>query len=480
MRAAAVAVLLVASAFGQDNPPFQGDPPSNLEGRAVLPEPYRIPHHPIDWKQDVETWWEKHPFNPKSPKPYKWDLKSPLPRIDVGKIRKKYPKSTTGGIEEALRLLPPSGGTLWFPKEGGPYEITQPEQPATNIGYHAAAILIHRRSNIHFVSDGAVIRCPHTFFNISSMEFTDRRRADFPIRNYYFKNIVFDGAGTAGIAFKISHTWDVLWDGCTFTNFKSPQRSHPAVISAFIKSDNLWVRNCSFDSGMNGVYWDGTRGSGVIGCTFTDGLTHSAVLFLTNDDMVLLSPPGDQRTAQYNIIAGNTYTGSQYRGYAFLTMAGANCLVAENRILGPRLSLVLSNGKYSFDPNLLYRYYGNRIVRNRLEKVSLILQVECWYDGPGKTYAIGGHVVRENTATDLDYILFLNPLHPGAKVKDVEAFNNVLSGPRLPRVKIGRDGVSGVKVHDNVLSGGKVKSVVEGPDGLNVEAAVAWKNNVLK
>src|SRR5205085_1892251 len=149
----------------------------------------------------------------------------------------------------------------------------------------------------------------------------------------------------------------------------------------------------------------------------------------------------------YNIIAGNTYTGKECRGYSFLCMAGANCLIADNQILGPRLSLVLSNGKYSGgDPNLMYRYYGNRIVRNRLEKVSLILQVECWYEGPKKTYEIGRHIVRENTATGLDYILFLNPMHPGAKVKDVEALHNALSGPRVPRIKISREGVSGIKV----------------------------------
>lgn len=423
-----------------------------------------LPAHAVDWTRDVRDWWAGHPFNPRSPRPFRGPVASPAPRLDVSKVRRQNPASTTAGIAEALRLLPPSGGTLWFPKDQGPYVVTEPEKEVKNLYTGYGVIPILRRSNIHFLSDGATIRCAGTVFNITSMEYADRRRVDTPVRNFYFQNLVFDGDGRAQEAVRFDHARDILFENCVFRNYAGHRpggpRHHPGVISAATKTDNIWCIDCRFESGMHGVYWDGTHGSGLIRCRFGPGITHAAALLLTNDDMSPFSPEA-QRSSQYVILAHNEMTGGG--SASFVSMSAANCLIAENVLQGPLATLVYNDGKPSgiMPEKLRYRYYGNRIVRNTLSGVRTLLHVRGWYEGPTRTYDIGRHLVLENAATGLENILVLDPNHDGAWIDGIEVRGNRLSGPC--RVRILRPGVRGIRITGNVLSGAAADRVVAFP-----------------
>lgn len=423
-----------------------------------------LPAYPVDWKKDVRDWWAGHPFNPRSPQPFRGPVASPAPRIDVSKVRAQNPRSTTAGIAEALRLLPPSGGTLWFPKDQGPYVVTEPEQQVKNLYPEYGAIPILRRSNIHFLSDGATIRSAGTVFNITSMEYADRRRVDIPVRNFYFKNLVFDGEGRAQEAVRFDHARDILFEGCVFRNYAGYRpggpRHHPGIISAATKTDNIWCIDCRFESGMHGVYWDGTHGSGLVGCHFGPGLTHAAALLLTNDDMSPFSPEA-QRSSQYVVLAHNRMTGGG--GASFVSMSAANCLIAENVLEGPLATLVYNDGKPSgiMPEKLRYQYYGNRIVRNTLSGVRTLLHVRGWYEGPTRTYDIGRHLVLENAATGLENVLVLDPNHEGACIEGIEVRANRLSGPC--RIRVVRPGVRGIRIAGNVFSGAAADRVVAYP-----------------
>ena len=422
-----------------------------------------IPVHPVDWKKDVEAWWGGHPFNPQSPKRFRGPVASPLPRVDVAKVRDQHPKSTTAGILEALQKLPPGGGTLWFPRDKGPYVITEPEKPVQNLYPGSGVIHLLRRSNVHFVSDGAVLQSAGTLFNITSMEYADRKSVRTPVRNFYFKDLVFDGAGKAQEAVRFDHAADILFERCVFRNFAGyvpgGRRHHPGLISAATKTDNLWALECRFETGMYGVYWDGTHGSGLVGCTFGPGLSHAGALLLTNDDMCHWSPDA-QRSAQYVVIANSTMKGGG--SAALVSMSGANCLIADNVVAGLG-TLVYCDGKPSgiMPDTLRYQYYGNRIVRNTLQQVRTLLSVRGWYQGPTKTYDIGRHLVRENVATGLETILHLDPCHEGGRIEGIEVRNNRLSGPC--RVRITRPGVSGIRLAGNALSGTAADRLVAPP-----------------
>lgn len=423
-----------------------------------------LPTYPVDWKKDVRDWWAGHPFNPSSPRPFRGPVASPAPRIDVSYVREKNPRTTTAGIAEALRLLPPSGGTLWFPKDKGPYVVTEPEHVVKNLYPEYGAIPILRRSNIHFLSDGAVIRSAGTIFNVTSMEYADRRRVDTPVRNFHFKNLVFDGDGRAQEAVRFDHARDILFEGCIFRNYAGHRpggpRHHPGIISAATKTDNLWCLDCRFESGMHGVYWDGTHGSGLVACPFGSGLTHAAALLLTNDDMSPYSPEA-QRSSQYVVLAHNRMSGRE--GASFVSMSAANVLIAENVVEGPLATLVYNDGKPSgvMPEKLRYQYYGNRIVRNVLSNVRTLLHVRGWYESPTRTYDIGRHLVLQNVATGLENLLVLDPNHEGARIEGIEVRANRFSGPC--RVRILRPGVRDIRISGNVLSGAAADRVVAYP-----------------
>ena len=118
-----------------------------------------VPFSPVGWGRDVATWWAGHIHNPASPHHLQGPIQSPGPRVNVADVRDAHPETTTGGIEEALARLPPAGGTLWFPKGRGPYVVTKSPQKVKNYYDLGAPVMVLRRSNLHFLSDGAVIRC---------------------------------------------------------------------------------------------------------------------------------------------------------------------------------------------------------------------------------------------------------------------------------------------------------------------------------
>ena len=433
-----------------------------------------VPFYPVAWTADVETWWSQHPMNPGSPRPFAGPVVSPLPQINVADVRDRHPESDTAGIEEALNMLPAEGGTLWFPKDRGPYIVTKADSALRlPSGYMwGGAIKIRNRSNIHFVSDGAAIRCEHTIFGIAGGELDGNGQIEHPATNYYFRNLVFDGAGKAGEKmlfpqegnfFHFLNTCDVLFDDCVFRNARNPGFGHGGLISLAFKSDNIWCRRCRFDSGLWGVYWDGVHGGGLVECTFGNGLTGGGFLLFTNDD---LSPFDFRlRSAQYVVAAGCTFgekdTPRKHPACAFV-MAGENCLFADNTVNSAYRLAVYSNGKLcpSFRP-YRYHYTGNRIVGNRLHGVDTLLEVRNLEQEKTHNYEIGDFIVEGNVATDLDKVLVLGHVEGVPRIHDVIVRDNELSGRLLPQIVVLPDGVTNIRIVSNVLSGAPRQPVVD-------------------
>lgn len=441
-----------------------------------------VPFYPVDWTKRVDEWWSEHPFNPLNPDSWYVEVESPAAQIDVAEMRAKHPDSKTAGIAEAIAALPPEGGTLWFPRSGSPYVITKEVEEVSNYYQASGAILILRRSHLHFLSDGAVIQSADGMFGITSMEYADNKTFSKPSRDYYFENLTFDGMGESATAFLFRHVSDVLFKDCRFINYKSPMsRRHPGIVNATSKSDNVWFINCLFDGGQNGVYLDGAHGAGFVNCNFRNGPTHNAILLLTNDDMAPFAPR--QRSAQYVVVAGCRFEGSTLtRSATAYTIAGANCLFIDNEMTGPYRAAVQMDGKFSGTVAYLqYEYYHNRVLGNRLDGVHALLRVHGWNTGGYQRYSIGRIVVADNQAAGLVELLDLNPRHEKGRIDAVEVRANSLSGSKLPSILIRHPGVDGIRIEGNAFQGsGSLQDMVEGEgvDGL-ASGAITIVNNTL-
>ncbi len=365
---------------------------------------FGVPFYPIDWNQTVDEWWKNHSFNPNSPNNFE-KVVSPQPVINVAEVRKANPQTTTAGIAEALKRLPSKGGTLYFPKKEGPYRITAPEKAVNSYYYSQGAILLHRRSNIHFLSDGAEIQCSSAVFGISSLEFLDKRTFNRPVRNFYFRGLHFNGIKEADIALNFIHACDVLIKDCTFTNFapsrqaegKRSWKNHPAPIVVTAMSDNVWVRNCTFSGSRWGVYWDGVHNGGILNCDFPGPFAAGGVLIMTNNDMAPFSPT--QRNAQFIVIAGNNFHG----GNSAVNLSSSNCLVINNKAKDLK-TFFTQHGrpKSNVQRGITYEIYGNSILQNELEGVSVFSAWAMPCRSFGKR---SPNVIAGNNAKGLDLIL---------------------------------------------------------------------------
>jgi len=449
-----------------------------------------VPFYPVDWNADVETWWKGHALNPKSPQLFAGAVQSPSFRVNVAEIRERHPESTTAGIDEALAMAPPEGGTLWFPKDCGPYVITKADSAVRlRSGYlWGGAIKIRRRNNLHFLSDGATIRCDHTAFGIAGDEIDKYGQVEHPATNFYFNNLVFDGHGKAGSEmlfmqegenFHILNTSDVLFDDCRFVGSVSPKTGHGGLLSIAFKSDNIWCRHCHFDSGLWGVYWDGVHGGGLVNCTFGNRFTNGGFVLFTNDD---LSPFDFRlREAQYIVVAGCTFGQTDetriYLNPTAWNMSASNCLFVDNTVNRAYRTGLFMNAKIcpDFRP---YRYHatGNRIIGNRFDGVDTLLVVEAKIVPKTHPYRIGNLLVRDNTADGLE--TFLETRHQAGlpKIHDIEVANNRLRGPRLPRLVVQGGGIEGLRIKDNLLAG-ETRSLVASQDGALPAGAVILSGN---
>jgi len=408
-----------------------------------------VPLYPIDWSQTVDEWWKTHWLNPDSPGAVT-KINSPRPVLNVADVRDASPATATAGIAEALAQLPEQGGTLWFPKDRGPYEITKPEEALNSYYYSQGAVLIHRRSNVHFVSDGAEIRCASAVFGISSVEYHDAKMFNLPVRNFYFRDLVFDGLGKADIAVNFIHASDVLMDGCTFRNFAPVRetagprswKGHPAPVVATAMSDNLWLRGCTFSGSRWGVYWDGVHNGGILGCDFPGPYAAGCVLIMTNNDMAPFSPT--QRNAQYVVIDGNHFHG----GRSGVNLSSSNCLVADNRAEGlPKFFTQHGRPRSNTRRGVIYEIYGNRVLGNTLTDVPVFTSWAMPCRSFGERPA---NLIAANRATGLDVILTHDA--PGRRdpLENIVIRDNRLSGQDRPQVRL--DPAAGELIRDVVVA----------------------------
>lgn len=462
---------------------------------AILPKVNDgVPFYPTGWGQDVETWYSNHIYNPKSPQHFEGPVVSPEPRINIAEILKKHPESETAGIEEALAIVPKSGGTLWFPKEHGPYTMKK-------------RVSVVGRSNLHFLSDGAQINVHQSVMRVNSKDSTDWHSFVLnPVRNYYFNNLIFDGLNQGSSGFFFQHCVDILFDNCTFRNFDSAQRGR--LNGANVNVDNFWYRDCTFSSNRTGfaTYWDGVHNAGVLNCKFIHNeFGGGNWLCFANNDM---SPfCAFERSGQYLVFDGNTIIGDGYNGF---TLTAANVLLINNTFRGKWHSFLHheGRGKSNTQPRMLFCGSGLRVINNDIKQADtfIIMKGDMRQnnrpDNPIPT------VIRDNQADQLDAIMYWNPVNnphfpPHSRLQDITFKKNTFTGTNLPQVviqygvksmieKVSVNGVltdfewkdpdmleriSNIRFIENTLQGHK-RALVVNPEGIPIETdAFRWINN---
>lgn len=418
-----------------------------------------VPFYPVGWGRDVQSWWDGHAYNPASKNHLKTEIVSPQTRVDVAAVHKEHPESKTAGIAEALAKLPPAGGTLWFPKAHGPYEITAEAQKDINYYGFAAAMLVLDRSNLHFLSDGATIRCPSTVWAFSAMEYKRTKNMQHPISNFYFSNLVFDGMGSADQGIYFQHSTEILLDNCLFKNYRAATSGHPGVVHAHAMSDNLWCRNCTFESGNYGVFLDGAHGCGLLDCTFGKGLVRGGILTFANNDMCPIS--AFQQSTQYLVVAGCRFEGAGKT--TAMTMTASNVLIANNQASGSFGGFIspVGRGHSNMRPHLFYDCSGFRIVNNRVERAdSFVAFVQDIAQYTRLDHPLPS-IIEKNTVGGLDCLLSWkasgDPAYPPySRFENVQVTNNRGTGPARPRIQVDAsalDRIKNIVIKDNTLAG---------------------------
>lgn len=316
-----------------------------------------VPRLDPNYSVDVDVWWASHPFNPESPT-YNPAIASPTPVVNL----------TSGqSIQAAIDALPAGGGTVRL-------------GPGTYGGFD-----IIGRSNVHVVSDGGAVIAGVCRLSVSTRAldygtfdslirqgdpaaWNDLRN---PTRNFYFRNLIFDGGGSRVTAVVLKRVYDVVFDACEFRNFVDPRTSHPGIIGGHMGLNNIWYRNCVFRGSCRWVsYLDGCHGSGAIACTIElSNFGSGGFLYLTNDDFTEdINGNGridreEERNAKYIVIYGNRFEGGNTDNAVSYT--GENLLVKKNTVTGPINRFVGCQSRWSHsDPSLRYQFYVFKILEN--------------------------------------------------------------------------------------------------------------------
>jgi hypothetical protein len=308
----------------------------------------------------VDQWWAGHPFNPEAPG-YNPQVDSPAPVVAL---------QPGASIQQALDALPAEGGTIKLAK--GTYQEFQ----------------IVGRSHVHILAEeGATIvgRC-RVASSPEAMDYSTydkhtskkgQRLARYwelhkhPTRDYYLRNLTFDGQNQATGALGLQRVYDVVIDDCTFRNYVNPHKGHPGLVWGHEGLNNIWCRRCTFQGDCAyASYLDGTHGSGMIGCTVAVDRFNGGFLYLTNDDFTEdinengKTDRAEERTAKYIVIYGNTFKGN---GYCAVQVTGENILVAKNMAEGRLQYFVGSDPRWAdSDHKLAYHFYNFQIVNNRV------------------------------------------------------------------------------------------------------------------
>ena len=342
-----------------------------------------VPRIEPDLSLDVETWWAQHPYRLwQETAPYRQEeiafIQSPSPVVDV----QSFGATPTAGIQEALNALPPTGGTLFF--RPGIYSMTGPLQVLYNRYLISGIVAVLRRSNIHFVGSDqgpVIITAANRMLCFSSQEFADTCRdpngtppnnvipgcgqqpglETRPERNFYFKNLIFDGQGQALTFIRFEGVRDILFSGCTFRNglFNQVGQSHPGFIESISGNNNVFCKDCIFiGDGRSAIYWDGGRGNGLVNCQFFGNWSLGPAVLLTNDDI-------QRRNTRMFAFVNNYFDCTA--GEQFVTLAGSQLLFADNTgSLNSRTDLVANwDGKNSIFPAVVYDS-SNLVIRDNI------------------------------------------------------------------------------------------------------------------
>lgn len=352
-----------------------------------------------DLTLDVETWWAQHPY-------HLWVATSGFREQEIGFIQSPEPivnvasfgATPTAGIQEAIDSLPISGGTLYFPP--GIYNITAPLTIFYNRYFHSGAVVVQRRSNLHFIGDDrgeVIITAPHRMLAFSSQEFADICRDPFiappgnvrpgcgqqpgletnPNRNFYFRNLTFDGQGQAITFIRFEGCRDILFSHCIFRNglFNQAGQSHPGFVECISGNNNVWIKDCTFiGDGRSALYWDGGRGNGVVNCSFLGRWSIGPMVLLTNDDI-------QRRSTNMFACVNNYFDGASSQ--QLITIAGGQMLFEGNTSSRASTSnnYIVQDGKVSF---FEHTYDNSNLVvkNNTMQGRAFLGAVEIVSSGP--------------------------------------------------------------------------------------------------
>lgn len=448
---------------------------------SVRPDPASVPFVPASWGRPVDQWWQSAAYRTMAAgdTAYK-KSQEPAKVINVADVRDAHPHSPTAGIQEAIDMLGDQPGTLWFPRDRGPYTLTGPVRKVKNYYDVTGQVLLLRRGDLRLISDGATIRYRGRFLGVTSMQYADERLFTQPVERIHIKGLVFDGQETSSSTIQIRHASRVLIEDCHFTGLVNPSGGHPGAIEMTSMPDNLWVRRCRFDSGAFAFYIDGLHSGGILQCHFGAGLQRGGVLMLTNNDMAPYSAA--QRSTQYmvvdgcqfdlpigangvqataaNLLVSNNRQSGRMDRFVFLTGRGPSNIVSYLRYNGGGLHLVdnqlhsvrrlvhmLGEARQYTWPD---RFMKHLIARNHVKQaqVLLSLQSERGGDGPADIE------VRDNTvAQGLEQLLLINEMKPGGPVSNLLIEKNSFSGAGMVGAWVGPGDYANIRVRSNHLAG---------------------------
>lgn len=368
----------------------------------------QIPENVPAYGAAVETWWASHPFNPESPSYIPIGaITSPDPILDV---RDQY----GGDIQLALDALPSTGGTLYF-----------------DPGTYANDFRLVGRSNVHFISPGGAILSSGPSWAVGCeqalvySQIANGVHSHDPesiacvtsgrIKNIYFKNLTFDGGGSATNALRLSAANGVVFDQVVFQNFHDPGDFHHGVVNGNVNLENVWFRGVHFAGRERwALYLDGAHFSGVvqsrIDYNFGDMDSSSGgLLFMTNADLNGdynqngAYEPNEKRNANYIVIAHNLFgaSGPSSSMHTGIAMNGANILIKSNTVLRDMYRFALFMGKCdAINPGVEMRFDNLSVIGNYARDMTIFVHLDgsrynC--EIQNNTMEIGRYIVRDNS-----------------------------------------------------------------------------------
>ena len=387
---------------------------------------------------DVEQWWASHPFNPDGTN-YDPVITSPDPQLNVADYG--------NNIQSAINALPAAGGTIILPP--GTYAAPGAQTGRSNIHLLAPSGATLSANMSFKIAAGPIAAGDYGAYNTALYQRNAAAVEDFthPARNWYFKNITFDGGLSAYRAMTLSTCRDFVWENCRFQNFNHhAENFHWGEVTGNCKLINLWFRNCTFSGGnVTGptdgavnwaVYWDGAHACGMIGCRVEKRWNSGGFLFLTNDDFTEdmnsngIWEDSEQRQANYCVIYDCTFANTVPNGIA---MHGANSLIAKNAVLEGSTYFASFNGRCSnrwSSAGLVYKGYGNKVVNNLLTNCTYVSYCDnnegimnC--TSPLVYGRLGKHTVRCNQVTGSTTLNYEGVLVDGPNL----VFGNCVNSP---------------------------------------------------